>query len=129
MNPTANMGWGQSQGPGSVCGPNGQLSVVATVWGVTTSTQSAPMGSQGYGSGAHQMAGSGYCGSGSSSAGNAYGAGGGQMPMTKGGSYAYAGGTPRHMGSGYAGGYVSARSLRPLHAMPSHARREMLGRR
>lgn len=102
MNPTANMGWGQGQGPGGVCGPNGQLSVVATVWGVTTSTQSAPMGSQGYGT---QM-GNSYCNS-STGGNNAYsGVPAGQMAMTK-GSYGTGGGTGRHMGTGYAGGYVS----------------------
>lgn len=40
----SNMGWGPNPGQQSV--PNGgqqQLSVVATVWGVTTSTQSGPM--------------------------------------------------------------------------------------
>ena len=93
MNPTANMGWGQGQGG---CGPNSQLSVVATVWGVTTSTQSAPMGS-------YSQMGNSYS-SGSGGGNNAY-APAGQMAMTK-GSYGTGGGTGRHMGTGYAGGYV-----------------------
>lgn len=108
MNPSANMGWGQGQGqgPGSVCGPNGQqLSVVATVWGVTTSTQSAPMGTQG-GYGMNSQMGGGYCnpGNNGSGGGNAgYSGVSGQMAMTK-GSYGSGGGTGRHMGPGYAGG-------------------------
>lgn len=125
MNPAAaNMAWGmngqsQGQGPGGVCSPNaGQLSVVATVWGVTTSTQSGPMSSQamgGYGSGGHGQMGNTYCGnSGMTGAGGAgnngnFGPGmpAGQMSMTKGGSYVSGGGTGRHMGSGYGTGYVS----------------------
>lgn len=98
MNPTANMGWAQGQA-GGVCGPNGQLSVVATVWGVTTSTQSAPMGS-------YSQMGNSYCNSGVGGGNSAYNApAGSQMAMTK-GSYGAVGGTGRHMGTGYAG-YVS----------------------
>lgn len=59
MNPSANMSWG-SQGPSmgmnSMCVPNPhqqqqQVSVVATVWGMTTGTQSGAMSSQAYASG------------------------------------------------------------------------------
>lgn len=113
MNPTANMGWGQAQGQGPGCGPNGgQVSVVATVWGVTTSTQSAPMGSQGYG--VNPQMGSGYCNTGSNGTGGTVGGGGyggggmGQMAMTKASYGSTGGGTGRHMGPAYAGGgYVS----------------------
>lgn len=98
MNPTANMGWGQAQagqGPGN----GGQVSVVATVWGVTTSTQSAPMGSQGY----NPQMGNNYCGNSGSNGTSGYGG------MKAGSGYgSTGGGTGRHMGPAYAGGgYVS----------------------
>lgn len=106
MTPAGNMGgWaaGSQATAAGACAPNGQLSVVATVWGVTTSTQSGPHTAGYAGAGGHQMA----------SNGAAYGPGGGQPPSGYGSgpggmSHKYAGmasgGRHTQSGGGYATG-------------------------